>query len=154
VKPALRVRRAVNVVNLSTPLGLLLALTATRRPPSGERRVVRGPDGLLIAGGYRPPVPIARAFTVGNVILIRRDAAYLLENPRLLGHEARHSTQYAWCLGVMMIPLYLLCAGVSLALCGDHASYNPFERLAGLDDGGYSRRPLRLRRHAPRPRRR
>ena len=31
-------------------------------------------------------------------------------------------------------------------LCGDHASYNPFERLAGLEEGGYRRRPLRFRR--------
>jgi hypothetical protein len=143
VKPAWRVRQAVNAVNLSTPLGLLLAVTATRRPPPGERRLHRGPDGLIVAGGYRPPVPVARAFTVGNVVLVRREAAFLLDDPVLLGHEARHSTQYAWCLGVAMIPLYLLCAGVSLALCGDYASYNPFERLAGLADGGYVKRPPR-----------
>jgi hypothetical protein len=144
VRPAARrVRQAVNVLNLSTPLGLLLAVTATRARPGG--RLLRGPDGLLIAGGYRPPVPVARAFTVGNVILTRREPEALLERPALLRHEARHSTQYAWCLGVVMIPLYLLCAGVSLALCGDHASYNPFERHAGLADGGYTQRPLRRR---------
>jgi hypothetical protein len=49
-----------------------------------------------------------------------------------------------------MIPLYLLCAGVSLALCGDYASYNPFERLAGLADGGYMKRALRPIRALPR----
>jgi hypothetical protein len=141
VKPAYRARSVVNAVNLSTPLGLLLAATAAR--PSGGPRLRGAGDGLLVAGGYRPPVPVASAFTVGNVILVRGDASGLLSDPRLLRHEARHATQYAWCLGVAMIPLYLACAGVSMALCGDWASYNPFERLAGLADGGYERRPLR-----------
>jgi hypothetical protein len=142
VKAAYRVRQAVNVLNLSTPLGLLLAATATRAPPGG-RRLLRGPDGLLIAGGYRLPLPAAPVFTLGNVILVRREPEILLERPRLLRHEGRHSTQYAWSLGVVMVPLYLLSAGASLALCGDYSSYNPFERLAGLEDGGYGRRPLR-----------
>ncbi|QKG18378.1 hypothetical protein ACTIVE_0012 [Actinomadura verrucosospora] len=132
---------AVNTVNLSTPLGLLLAVAATRR--SGGPRLRGAGDGLLVAGGYRPPVPVASAFTVGNVILVRGDASELLSSARLLRHEARHSTQYAWCLGIVMIPLYLACAGASMALCGDWASFNPFERLAGLADGGYRRRPLR-----------
>jgi hypothetical protein len=148
VKPAYRVRLIVNAVNLSTALGLLLAVAATRR--TGGPRLRRAGDGLLVAGGYRPPVPVASAFTVGNVILVRGDAADLPARPRLLRHEARHSTQYAWCLGVVMIPLYLACAGVSMALCGDWASFNPFERLAGLADGGYERRPPR---RLPLPRR-
>ncbi|MEW2360202.1 hypothetical protein [Spirillospora sp. NPDC029432] len=140
MRAAYRLRQAVNVANLSTPLGLLLAAAAARGP------VRRGPDGLLIAGGYRPPVPVASAFTLGNVVLVRHDAASLLDRPALLRHEARHSTQYAWCLGPAMIPPYLLCAGISMLLCGDHASYNPFERLAGLEEGGYRRRPVRFRR--------
>lgn len=139
MKPVHRARQVVNAVNLSTALGLLLAATATR--PEG--RVRKGPDGLLVAGGYRLPVPVASAFTVGNVILVRGDASHLAGASRLLRHEGRHSTQYAWCLGVVMIPLYGVCAGVSMMLCGDWASYNPFERLAGLADGGYERRPLR-----------
>ncbi|MFI0356069.1 hypothetical protein [Actinomadura sp. 9N407] len=139
MKRAHRLRQVVNVCNLSTPLGLLLARIAARH-------LRRGPDGLYIAGGYRPPVPVASAFTLGNVVLVRRDAESLLARPALLRHEARHSTQYAYCLGPVMLPPYLLCAGISLLLCGDHASYNPFERLAGLDDGGYARRPLRFRR--------
>ncbi|HEY8479676.1 MAG TPA: hypothetical protein VIL71_07590 [Spirillospora sp.] len=139
MKRAHRLRRAVNAVNLSTGLGLLLAATATRRP----RDLRRGPDGLLIAGGYRPPFPVASAFTVGDVVLLRGDASGLTGESRLLRHEARHATQYAWCLGLPMIPLYAVCAGASMLLCGDWASYNPFERLAGLADGGYERRPLR-----------
>ncbi|MCP9947019.1 hypothetical protein [Actinomadura madurae] len=138
MKRAHRVRQLVNAVNLSTGLGLLLAATTARG--AGFRR---GPDGLIVAGGYRLPVPVASAFTVGNVILLRGDASRLSDTSRLLRHEGRHSTQYAWCLGVAMIPLYGACAGVSMLLCGDWASYNPFERLAGLADGGYERRPLR-----------
>ncbi|MFI0408565.1 hypothetical protein [Actinomadura sp. 3N508] len=145
MKRAHRVRQVVNAVNLSTGLGLLLAATGT----PGSRRLRRLPDGLLLAGGYRLPFPIAPAFTVGNVVLVRGDASRLESvsreagRSRLLRHEGRHATQYAWCLGPVMIPLYGACAGVSMLLCGDWASYNPFERLAGLDDGGYERHPLR-----------
>ena len=38
--------------------------------------------------------------------------------------------------GILLVP-YLAAAGLSWALAGDHSSYNPFERLAGLADGGY-----------------
>ncbi|WP_067471345.1 hypothetical protein [Actinomadura hibisca] len=140
-----RYRRAVNLLNLSTPLGLLLGAAGAR----GRDRA-RGPDGLLVVGGYRLPLPDAPAFTVGNVILVRGEAAGLLARPALLRHEARHATQYAFCLGPVMIGAYLVSAGASLALSGDPASYNPFERLAGLEDGGYRRRSLRFGRIRPR----
>ncbi|GAA1562862.1 hypothetical protein GCM10009678_52370 [Actinomadura kijaniata] len=133
---ALRARRVVNLVNLSTPLGLLLGAVGTR-----GRDTVRAPGGLLVRGGYRLPLPDAPAFTVGNVILVRGAAGDLLARPALLRHEGRHATQYAFCLGPVMLVAYPVCAGVSLLLCGDHASYNPFERLAGLEEGGYRRRP-------------
>jgi hypothetical protein len=132
-----RVRWVMNLANLSTPLGMLLARLGRA---SG---VTRGGDGIRVYGGYRLPVPNAPAFTVGNVVLVR-DVQDLTDRPLLLAHETRHSTQYAFCLGPVMLPLYLLGAGVSLLLCGDYASYNPFERLAGLADGGYEQRPLRF----------
>lgn len=138
-----RVRQIVNMANLSTPLGLLLA----RLSGDGLRP---GPYGLLISTGYRLPLPIAPAFTVGNVVLLRGDGGVLERRPTLLVHEARHATQYACCFGPVMIVLYLLGAGVSLALCGDHSSYNPFERLANLEDGGYAKRPIRRLRRAAR----
>lgn len=136
VKPAHRVRQVVNLVNLSTLIGLLLAVVGARRP------IVRAPHGLLVAGGYRLPLPDAPAFTMGNVILVRGATADLLQRDRLLRHEERHSTQYAYCLGPFMVVAYLVCAGASLAMCGDPASYNPFERLASLADGGYVKRPM------------
>jgi hypothetical protein len=129
-------RTVVNILNLSTPAGLLLRLI-------GGTGMRLGPRGLIVATGYRLPLPVAPAFTVGNVILLRDQGEDLEASPRLLLHEERHATQYVWSLGVVMFPLYLICAAVSLALSGDLASYNPYERLAGLADGGYEFHPLR-----------
>jgi hypothetical protein len=143
-----RLRRLLNWINLSTLLGL------------GTARLARcslqdGPRGLILAHGYTWPLPNAAAFTLGNVVLFRPDAARLADNPVLLGHEARHSTQYALCLGLPFLPLYLAAAVWSLLRTGDPASRNPFERAAGLRDGGYRERPLRpLRRTRPRSNRR
>ncbi|MEU4507947.1 hypothetical protein AB0G05_00495 [Nonomuraea wenchangensis] len=132
-----RVRRAANYVNLATPFGLLISVVggATRRP---------GPDGLILALGYRYRFPIAGAFTVGNVVLTRRDSL----DERLILHEGRHATQWAWCVGLPMLPLYLLAMLASVVVCGHQATYNVFERLADLEDGGYPRVPPRWRRHA------
>ncbi len=120
------------MVNLSTPLGFLVAA-------AGRATLSRGPDGLFLARGYRLPVPAAPAFTIGNVVLLRIDDAALARRPRLLAHEGRHATQYAWCVGPVMLPLYGLAAAWSWLRCGDPATRNVFERLAGLADGGYVR---------------
>ena len=130
MRAGLRVRQVANWVNLSTPLGLLAAAL-------GRARVSRGEDGLLLARGYRLRVPGAPAFTVGNVVLLRIDDDVLARRPRLLVHESRHATQYAWCIGPVMLPLYGLAAAWSWLRCRDAATYNLFERLAGLADGGY-----------------
>ena len=126
----MRLRQVANLVNLSTPLGLLVAA-------AGRARLSRGPDGLVLARGYRLRVPPAPAFTVGNVVLLRIDDAALARRPRLLAHESRHATQYAWCLGPGLLPLYGLAAAWSWLRCGNPASHNVFERRAGLADGGY-----------------
>lgn len=123
-------RAVLNVVNLSTPLGLLLARVGGARPE-------RGPRDTWLAPGWRPRFPDARAFTVGSVVLTRHDAVWLRSRPALLRHEDVHVTQYAWLLGLPLLPLYLLAAGVSWVVAADHSSWNPFERLAGLQDGGY-----------------
>jgi hypothetical protein len=127
-----RLRQVVNMVNLSTPLGVGLAL-------AGRGSIRRGPDGLLLAHAVRLPAR-APAFTVGNVVLLRLDDAALARRPRLLVHEARHATQYACCVGLMMLPLYGLAAGWSWLRCRDASSYNVFEVRAGLADGGYADR--------------
>ncbi|MCG5216712.1 hypothetical protein [Streptosporangium sp. KLBMP 9127] len=126
-----RTRQVVNYVNLATPLGLLVAVL-------GRARVSRGPEGLLFAYGYRIPFPVARAFTLGNVVLTRYDDGFLTGD--LLRHESRHATQYACCVGVLMLPLYVVAVVISFVICGHHGSWNLFEWLADLDEGGYQRR--------------
>ncbi len=125
-------------MNLSTPLGLLVGL-------AGRSRFRRGPDGLVLATDFRIRVR-APAVTIGNVVLLRLDDEALAQRPRLLVHEARHASQYACCVGPVMMPLYLVAAAWSWLRCRDAASYNVFEVRAGLADGGYShvrdRRPV------------
>ena len=127
-------RLAVNLANGSTVAGLGVAL-------AGRARLARTADGLLAGTGYRLPVPAVPAFTVGNVIVTRRDS--LLTDSALFRHEARHTTQYAWSGGLLMLPLYFAAAGASWVLCGDFGAWNVYERWAGLADGGYAGRPLR-----------
>lgn len=128
----------LNWINLSTPCGLAVAALS-------GCSVSRGPHGILLAEGYRGRLPRARAFTVGSVVLLRGRVPH--DAPagfgRLLLHEARHTRQYAACLGLPFLPVYLLAAGYSLLRTGDPASRNVFERGAGLADGGYRERPAR-----------
>lgn len=131
------VRLAVNLVNGSTPAGLAIARL-------GRARLARCPDGLLAGTGYRLPVPAAPAFTIGNVIITRRPTLDVGSN--LFRHEARHTTQYAWCGGLLMLPPYFAAAGLSWLISGDFGAWNAFERRAGLADGGYATRPLRWQR--------
>lgn len=134
-----RVRQVLNAVNGSTLLGLALG--------AASRCTFRhGPDGLLLATRSRLPLRGAAALTVGDVILTPRDAAFLRERPRLLAHEGRHSWQYAACLGLPLLPLYGLAAAWSYLRGGDVGVHNPFERWAGLEDGGYPLLSARERR--------
>lgn len=140
------VRNLGNVVNLSTPLGLILALVGRGR--------IRRIAGLLVADGVRLPLSHASAMTVGSVVLVPRvqleDA--LERIPGLLQHEDAHAWQWAACLGLPFIPLYFAAAGWSHLRCGDRASANVFERQAGLQLGGYPQRiPAPLREWLLRP---
>lgn len=120
-----RTRRAVNWVNLSTPLGLGIAR-------AGRARVGPGPYGLHLATSYRLPIPRATAFTVGDVIVTR-----LAElPPALLAHESRHAEQWArWV--VAFLPAYAAASAWSWLRSGNVWARNPFEIEAGLADGGY-----------------
>jgi hypothetical protein len=132
-----RLRSVVNWINLMTPCGLAVARIGGGRPR-------RGPDGLWITPGYRLGFPIARAFTIGNVVTTKFDADFLLAagNEKLLEHEVRHTVQYS-ILGPLFLPLYGVALGYSWIVSGDHGGRNVFERWAGLADGGYVRAPLR-----------
>ena len=123
-------RRVLNLINGSTLVGLGLAV-------AGRAELARGPRGLWLATNYRIGFPIASAFTVGNVIITASSPAWLQSRPRTLRHEERHTDQYVACLGLPMIGLYAAAMGWSYLRCRNPFLHNPFERLAGLEDGGY-----------------
>lgn len=127
---AARRRALLNLANLTTPLGLAVALL-------GGARLRRGPDGLWLGEGYRLGLPVAGAFTIGNVVTTRSSFERLREwGPGVLGHEDRHASQYAR-LGVLFFPLYAAAAAWSWLRYGHPALGNWFERDAGLVSGGY-----------------
>lgn len=135
-----RVRRTANWVNLSTPAGLTLGRLSGAR----TRRTA---DGLFLATGYRWRLPIAGAFTVGDVVLTRaRDGGTGPTGPLSADtwqHETRHSEQYASLAGFPFVVAYGAAAGWSYMLTGDWWSENVFEHQAGLEQGGYRRSPPR-----------
>lgn len=132
-----RVRNLANFVNLSTPLGLLVALAAGAR--------LRRHGSLLVADHARLGWLRASAMTIGSVVLVPgRSLAQAEESiPQLMAHEEEHAWQWAACLGLPFIPLYFIAVGWSMLRCGDRASANLFERQAGLRIGGYRERPKR-----------
>ncbi len=128
-----RARRLVNAVTLATPAGLLLARL-------GGAQLAGGPHGTVLALSYRLafPAPRASAVTVGDVVLLRLDAAQVAARPQLLEHEARHAGQWASGLGLLGFPVaYGLASLWSWLTVGDAATRNVFEQAAGLADGGY-----------------
>lgn len=128
---ALRVRQALNWLNLSTPLGLAVAAV-------GGARVRRGPARSYLADYYRWTFPAGGAFTVGDVVITRHDLDLLAEQrPTLIRHELVHSVQWAYCLGLPFLPLYTASMAWSWLRTGDRAARSFFERQAGLDIGGY-----------------
>ncbi len=137
VRPWHWVRAIGNALNLSTALGLLVAL-------AGRADLRRGPEALVVAEGYRLPLPKAGAFTLGNVVVVPGGtlAGVAARQPGTVDHEARHSWQYFWCGGLPFLPLYALASGWSWLRRGDPASGNWFERDAGLGSGGYGDRPV------------
>ena len=136
-------RQAVNAVLGGTLLGLAAA-------KAGSARLAPGPNGLVLATGYRLGFPRAVAFTVGNVVVTRLDREALLARPALLGHEARHAGQWACWLGLPFLPAYAVASAWSWLRAGDPWSRNAFERRAGLVAGGYREAPIRpLRRRRP-----
>lgn len=136
LRPAHRIRAVVNLLNLSSVLGLVAARI-------GRARVGPGPKGLLLAEGYALKFPRAGAFTVGNVVLTSGnfDALATLQT-EVMDHENAHAWQYLLCGGLPFLPLYALAAGWSWLRTGDVASANLFERNAGLIRGGYHEAPV------------
>ncbi|SOC54944.1 hypothetical protein [Ornithinimicrobium cerasi] len=128
---AVRVRHVANWVNLSTPFGLLVARV-------GGCRLRRGPARSVLADYYRWTFPAGGAFTIGDVVITRHDLDLLAaRRPTLLEHELVHSTQWAYCLGLPFLPLYVVSMAWSWLRTGDRAARSVFERQAGLHLGGY-----------------
>lgn len=125
-----QVRGALNWANTSTPLGLIIAR-------AGNATVDKGPRDLHLAGGYRWAFPMARAFTIGSVIISAQSLPWLRSQEALLAHEERHSTQWAALGGLPFLPLYLAATAYSQWRVGDRGAANVFERLADPADGGY-----------------
>ena len=132
---SLLLRNLANVANLSTPLGIALSIAGRGR--------LRLRDGLVVADHVRLPVTNAGAMTVGSVVLVFRQSLEQAEGrtPNLLPHEDAHAWQWAYCLGLPFLPLYLAASGWSLFRTGDRAAANHFERQAGLAAGGYREMP-------------
>lgn len=125
-------RNAGNVANLSTPLGLVVAVAGRSR--------LRWVNGLVVAENASLPGISASAMTIGSVVLIpgRTLAQARARTPGLLDHEDQHAHQWAYCLGLPFIPLYLAAMGWSWLRSGDRATANHFEVQAGLTLGGYA----------------
>jgi len=136
VSAAAAVRATANVVNLSTPLGVLVGL-------AGRARFHRGPDALLLAEGYTLPVPKAGAFTVGNVVIVPGGSLAELEQrrPGTTAHEAVHAWQWCYCLGLPFLLGYGVASAWSWLRTGHPAAANYFECSANLAHGGYPELP-------------
>ena len=131
------VRLVGNLVNLTTPAGLLVAAV-------GGARIRRGPRGLFVGEGYQLRFPVASAFTIGSVITTSGTWDELLRrNPRLFEHEERHTWQYLYCIGPPFYPAYGVCLVWSMLRTGDRAARNFFEREADLAAGGHEDLPVR-----------
>lgn len=136
VQPLHWVRAVWNLLNLSTLLGLLVAL-------AGRANLRWGPELLVLGENYRLPLPRAGAFTVGNVVMVPHGlmAGVEVVHPGTTAHEARHSWQYSWFLGLPFLVCYAVASGWSWLRTGDAWSRNWFERNAGLVRGGYIEHP-------------
>ncbi len=133
-----RLRAVANWVNLTTPLGLLVASI-------GRAQISRGPRRLWLGERYRLRFPDAGAFTMGSVVIVPNGelATLTARHPGVLEHEAAHARQWACCLGLPFLPLYLLANLWSWLLTGTWHGANPFEVRAGLAKGGYVPAPRR-----------
>ncbi|MFD0523385.1 hypothetical protein [Paractinoplanes durhamensis] len=131
-----RVREIVNFINLSTPAGVLMALIGGAKPhrTASQYRMIH-------AFPYQLRWPRGTVFTLGNVVVSRRDTTTL--PAEFLYHERRHSTQYAWCLGILALIPYTIACGWSWLLTGSFSARNVFEKRAGNGSGGYYSHPLR-----------
>lgn len=101
---------------------------------------------MWLGENYGLRFPRAGAFTVGSVVLVRGHRLEEIERefPDLIEHEEKHARQWAWCLGLPFLPLYLAATVWSRWRTGTNHGANLFEIRADLAKGGY--RPVPRRR--------
>ncbi len=92
---------------------------------------------LVCHGGWLAQfAPTGGAWAMGNVVSTSMTPTQYDARPRMHEHEWRHSVQWA-VLGPVLFPVLY---GIA-ELAYPSRAQNPFERLAGLADGGYVSSP-------------
>jgi hypothetical protein len=92
---------------------------------------------VVCEGGWLSERGWSSAFTTGNTVNVKRDAAERLRNdPALLDHEWKHSVQWAALGPMRFLALYTANYFASQAIVGCQC-WNLFEWQAGFADGGY-----------------
>jgi hypothetical protein len=135
----------VNALTGVTLLGLIVGFAVGNKPQWSREH------GIIFFGHRRWSPRFASAITLGDVVIALRPRFTHLETfpHALLLHEARHARQYPFLLGFPYFPAYWLACGFSWVISGSHAAFNPFERCAGLADGGYPSRRVRWSQKLP-----
>lgn len=118
-------RNLANVANLSTPLGLAVAVAGRAR--------LRRRGHLIVADRARLPIRNAGAVTIGSVVLVPHRAVEEVEasTPTLMEHEDGHAWQYAYCLGLPFIPLYGAATLWSMIRTGGPRERQPLRGAGG-----------------------
>jgi hypothetical protein len=131
-------RQKLNKLNLSTPLGLLIAKII-------GGTTIQKENGIYLNYGRKGKYIKADAMAIGDVVLVKQvKGCKLCESgsphdlsDSLLRHELIHSEQYAKFGGIIFLALYLLYSIKSFLIYKNTWQDNIFEIQAGLEDGGY-----------------
>lgn len=131
-------RHRLNRLNLSTPLGLLIAKII-------GGTTIHYKNKIYINYGRKGKYIKANAITIGDVILAKKAKGCKLcesGNPHdlsnaILRHELKHSEQFAKFGGIIFLALYLFASIKSYIIYKNVWQGNIYEIQAGLEDGGY-----------------
>ena len=132
---AIRAARDLALALVNAPV---TAITAATNALTGATVRLDRHYTVICEGGWLSERGWSSAFTTGNTINVKRDAADRLRaDPLLLEHEWRHSVQWAALGPVAFLALYVGNYYLSRALADGSQCWNVFEWSAGFDDGGY-----------------
>ena len=119
-------RAGINVANGSTTIGLIYGLAAggSCRGSRQECTIVCSSSKRFIQRG---------GTTIGGVFVTKFSERNV--TPKLLAHEAKHSDQ--WMVGGWAFGALYLAEELRVKAMGGSEGCNIFERMAGLEGGGY-----------------